>query len=117
MSLQYEHASEPLHIDVKVVATPLGFNSEAFELVSLNSGFESNKEEVENSLDESISGSSCGLATRPPVEPQTSIAVERVWNNTNGSNDFHLKDSSSQGQNLALTVLHVPRSLDSGHKP
>jgi len=36
-------------------------------------------------------------------------AVERGKNNLNGVKDFHLKNGSSQGQNLALTVLYRTR--------
>ena len=43
-------------------------------------------------------------------------AAEREGNNFKGSNDFYLKGKARcrQGQDLVLTVLHVPSSLDSG---
>ena len=44
-------------------------------------------------------------------------ASERRGNNVKGSKNFHLKNDSSQGQNLVLTVLcmpsYMPSSLDS----
>ena len=42
-----------------------------------------------------------------------STAAERGGNTLNGFNDFHLKSDSIQGQNLALTGLFAPGSLDS----
>jgi len=47
---------------------------------------------------------------------QLAAALEREQNNLKGFKDFHLKNGSSQGQNLALPVLCVPNSLDS-HQP
>jgi len=41
-------------------------------------------------------------------------AVERGGNNVNGFKDCRTENGSSQGQNLALTGLFVPSSLDSG---
>jgi len=41
-------------------------------------------------------------------------AAEREGNNLKYSKDVCLKNGSSQGQNLALTVVFVPISLDSG---
>jgi len=41
--------------------------------------------------------------------PKLSTAVERGGGNLNGCKDFLLENGSSQGQNPALTVLHVPR--------
>ena len=43
-----------------------------------------------------------------------SPAPERRGDNLKGFKGFHLKNGSSQGQDLALTVLYVPCSLDSG---
>jgi len=43
-------------------------------------------------------------------------ASERICNKSKGSIVFYLKDVSSQGRNLALTVLYVPSSLDSGSR-
>ena len=43
-------------------------------------------------------------------------ASKREGNNANGCEDFCLENSASQGQNLALTVLFVPNSLDSGYR-
>ena len=40
--------------------------------------------------------------------------AEWVGNNLNGFKDFRSENGSSQGQNLALTDLGVPSSLDSG---
>ena len=42
--------------------------------------------------------------------------VPRGWNNLNGLNHFRTENGSSQGQNLALTGLFVPSSLDSGNE-
>jgi len=39
-------------------------------------------------------------------------AAEREGNNLKGFKDFCLKNGSSQDQNLALTLLFVPNSLD-----
>jgi len=39
---------------------------------------------------------------------------EREGNSSKGVENFGLKNGSFQGQNLALTVLFVPYSLDSG---
>ena len=47
---------------------------------------------------------------RSTAEPQT--LNPRPW--AEGAFDYHLKNGSSQGQNLALAVLYVPSSLDSG---
>ena len=41
-------------------------------------------------------------------------AAEREENNLKQFKDFCLKNGSSQGQNLTLTVLFIPNSLDSG---
>jgi len=41
-------------------------------------------------------------------------AAEQRGNILQGVPDFHLKNGSSQGHNLALTDLYVPSSLDSG---
>ena len=41
----------------------------------------------------------------------TPSAVERGRDNLPGFDDFHLKNGSSQGQNLALIVLYVPLSI------
>ena len=41
-------------------------------------------------------------------------ATERDGNNSKGFQDFRLKNGSSLGQNLALTVSCVPNALDSG---
>ena len=41
-------------------------------------------------------------------------AAERGGNNYKGFKDFHLRNGSSQGQNIALAVLIVPNSIDSG---
>ena len=41
-------------------------------------------------------------------------AAEREGNIFKGFKDICLEKSSSQGQNLALTVLNVPSSLDGG---
>ena len=41
-------------------------------------------------------------------------AVEPGGNILPGFKDFRTKNGSSQGQNLALTVLLVPNSFDSG---
>ena len=41
-------------------------------------------------------------------------AGERRVDNFNGFKDFRTENGSSQGQNLALTGLFVPSSLDSG---
>jgi hypothetical protein len=38
----------------------------------------------------------------------------RTWNTLHGSKYFCTENGSSQGQTLAVTVLHVPGSLDSG---
>ena len=47
---------------------------------------------------------------------ETELApAERTGNNLKGFKDFHLENRSSQGQNLAVTVLCVQYSLDSGH--
>ena len=39
-------------------------------------------------------------------------AAHRKGNNLQPFKDFNQKDGSSQGQNLALTVVLVPSSLD-----
>jgi len=45
-------------------------------------------------------------------------AVERGGNNLTGFKDVHLKNDSSQGQNLTLTVLCVPSTVPAQtHKP
>jgi len=44
-------------------------------------------------------------------------ASEREGDNSKGLNDFRLKNGSSQGQNLALTVFYVPSSLESSTEP
>jgi len=41
-------------------------------------------------------------------------AAEMGGNNLNGCQDFRTENGSGQGQNLALTGLFVPSSLDSG---
>ena len=41
--------------------------------------------------------------------------AEQEKNNLNRFTDFRTKNGSSQGQNLALTVLVIPSSLDSGY--
>jgi len=41
-------------------------------------------------------------------------AVEPGGNHLNGSKDFRTENGSSEGQNLAVTGLGVPNSLDSG---
>jgi hypothetical protein len=41
--------------------------------------------------------------------------VEQGENNLKGFQDFHLNNGSRKGENLALTVLHVPSLLDSGN--
>ena len=46
-------------------------------------------------------------------EPRATF--ERGMNNLNGFKDFRLKTGSGQGQNLHLTVLRVPSSVDSGY--
>jgi len=48
-------------------------------------------------------------------EVPTMAAGERGGNNLNGFEDFRTENGSSQGQNLALTGLFVPSSIDSGH--
>ena len=48
------------------------------------------------------------------VEGLVGGAVERGGNNLNGVNDYRTENGSSPGQSLALTVLCVPCSLDSG---
>jgi len=54
------------------------------------------------------------------LEKRTSSLVdiegddEREGNNLKVFKDFRTENGSSQGQNLAVTVLHVPSSLDSG---
>ena len=48
-----------------------------------------------------------------PLEVQ-GAAAERKRNTLNGFQDFRTGHGPSQGQNLALTGLHVPSSLDSG---
>ena len=40
----------------------------------------------------------------------------REGNNSEGVEDLCLTNGSGQGQNLALTVLFVPKSLDSGSR-
>jgi len=42
------------------------------------------------------------------------FAGEQIWNNLNGVKDFRTDNGSGQGQNLALTGVFVPSSLDSG---
>ena len=61
------------------------------------------------------------LPLSPSLSLSPSPASERRGNTLKGfndlslrSNDLSLKSSSSQGQKLALTVLYVPISLDSG---
>ena len=49
-------------------------------------------------------------ASRPPLNP------ERRRDNLNGFKDVCTENGSIQGQNLALTVLYVPYSLDGGPK-
>ena len=41
-------------------------------------------------------------------------ATDREGNNLKDFKDFNLENGSSQGHNLALTVLRVPSPLDSG---
>ena len=41
-------------------------------------------------------------------------ALERGGNTLNGFDGFRTGNGSSQGRNLAVTVLFVPNSLDSG---
>ena len=41
-------------------------------------------------------------------------ATEREKNNVKSLEDFRLKNGSSPGQNLAVTFLCMPSSLDSG---
>ena len=45
---------------------------------------------------------------------QNPPSAERGGNDLNGCQDFRTENGSSQGQNLALTVLYVPSSFDSG---
>jgi hypothetical protein len=42
------------------------------------------------------------------------LTHDRIGNTIQRFEDFYLKNGSSQGQNLALTVLYVPSLLDSG---
>ena len=54
--------------------------------------------------------------TRLPMDAGNEIptsATERGGNNLTGFKDFHLENGSSQGQNLALSAVCVPGSLDS----
>ena len=46
----------------------------------------------------------------------TPNAGEREGNNFKGLTDVHLKNGSSQGLNLALTLLSAPNSSDSGSR-
>jgi len=46
--------------------------------------------------------------------PPTPTASDRRGNTFKGFKDVRAINGSSQGQNLALTVLYVPSSLDSG---
>ena len=55
-----------------------------------------------------------GPGTRP-TRRRASALSERKWNSSKGFKDLNLKNGSSQGQNLALTILHVrglPRSKE-----
>jgi len=49
-----------------------------------------------------------------PREPSLSLSAERVRNTFQYFKDFGLKKGSSQGQNLAVTVVFVTNSPDSG---
>jgi len=49
-----------------------------------------------------------------PGLPSFVSAVERGGTNLNSLKYFRTENSSSQGQNLAVTLLFVPSSLDSG---
>ena len=53
------------------------------------------------------------LAVPPLVFSLFRSAVELGRKTLKGFKYFHLNNGSSQGQNLALTVLHVQNSLDS----
>ena len=54
-----------------------------------------------------------GLLRHPPVRNLFLVsAVDRGGNLLNGSTDFRTENGSSQGLNLAVTVLFVPNSLD-----
>ena len=56
------------------------------------------------------------LLLTPTVEAlmEFTPAAEQRGNNLEGFTDFYLKNDSSQGHNLALAVLFVPSSLESG---
>ena len=54
------------------------------------------------------------VALSVPFTLASVAATERTCNNFKGFKDFHLKNGSSQGQNLALTALLVPKSLELG---
>ena len=49
-----------------------------------------------------------------PVPPVACFTVQQGGDNFDGFNDFRTENSSTRGQNLSLTVICVPNSLDSG---
>jgi len=53
---------------------------------------------------------------RPSTRSSSKSSAEREGNNLKYFNDFSLKNGSIQGQNLVLTVLYVPCSLDNGKR-
>jgi hypothetical protein len=50
----------------------------------------------------------------PEHKPHPKASAEQDGNNVKGFENFCLMNGSNQGQDLALTVLYVPYSLDSG---
>jgi hypothetical protein len=57
-----------------------------------------------------IRTSKCSIKNSLATPP----AFERGGNNLNGFQEFRTENSSSQGRNLAMTVLCVPNSLEDG---
>ena len=55
---------------------------------------------------------SCQKRSSAPEVGRSRSAAERKQINFRGLKDFYLKHGSSQGQNLALTVLCVPNLPD-----
>ena len=60
------------------------------------------------------SGPTEALVAHRVVSGSGLTAIERGRNNQNGLKDSRTENGSSRGQNLALTGLFVPNSLDCG---
>jgi len=59
----------------------------------------------------------CEISLQDPNKASRGSSTEQKGNDPKGFKGFPLKNGSRQGQNLALTIRYVPKSLDSGTDP